>query len=56
MVQYGDFQCEHCANAYAVIKQLQRDAILFVFRHFPLKNLHPLAIDAAKAAGARLKL
>jgi protein-disulfide isomerase len=54
-VQYGDFQCEHCTNVYAVVKQLQQtmgDAVLFVYRHFPLANLHPLAIDAAMAAEA----
>lgn len=53
LVEYGDFQCPHCAAAHPVVKRLQRhfgDKLRFVFRHFPLTEMHPLAAAAAEAA------
>ncbi|MET0638081.1 MAG: thioredoxin domain-containing protein [Chitinophagaceae bacterium] len=55
LVQYGDFQCEHCAAVYAHIKFLQESLgkqLRFVFRHYPLVVLHPLSLDAAVASEA----
>lgn len=55
LVQYGDYQCTHCADAYPVIKSLQNamgDSMRFVFRNFPLPNIHSLALDSAVAAEA----
>ncbi len=53
LVEYGDFQCPHCAAAHPVVKKLQRrfgGKLRFVFRHFPLTEVHPLAATAAEAA------
>ena len=53
LVEYGDFQCPHCAAAHPVVKKLQRHfggKLRFVFRHFPLTEVHPLAATAAEAA------
>lgn len=50
LVQYGDLQCPHCADVYPCIKQLQEimgDQLRFAFRHYPLPQLHSLALDAA---------
>lgn len=50
LVQYGDLQCPHCADVYPCIKQLQEimgDQLRYVFRHYPLPQLHLLALDAA---------
>jgi protein-disulfide isomerase len=61
LVEYSDFQCPACASFSTVIKQLQNDLgnnLLFVYRHFPLKNIHPhaqLAAQAAEAAGKQQK-
>jgi hypothetical protein len=36
LIQYGDFQCEYCADFYPVVKALQKafgDLLKFVFRH-----------------------
>jgi protein-disulfide isomerase len=53
LVMYGDFQCPYCAGAYEETKMLQEvmgNQLKFVFRHYPLPNLHPMALDAAVAA------
>jgi len=53
LVEFGDFQCWHCAEAYPVIKMLQEqlgDSLRFVFRHYPQPVLHPLSLDASVAA------
>ena len=53
LVEYGDFQCPHCARAHRVLpKVLKRlgDRTRFVFRHFPLGESHPDAIHAAEAS------
>ena len=55
LVEYGDFQCPHCAKAAAVIQQLRTERgerLRFAFRHFPLTRLHPLARRAAEASEA----
>lgn len=53
LVEYGDYQCPHCRLAYFVIKQLQErfhEQLRFVFRNFPLVQIHPYAETAAEAA------
>jgi protein-disulfide isomerase len=53
LVEYGDFQCPYCGQAYWVLKRLEqrfRNDLLFVFRHFPLTQVHPYALIAAEAA------
>jgi protein-disulfide isomerase len=55
LVQYGDFQCPHCAEAYpdiAAIASELSDSLRIVFRHFPLTDVHPRAQHAAEAAEA----
>jgi protein-disulfide isomerase len=61
MVEYGDFECPHCAAAHLVIKPvLERmgTRLRFAYRHMPLTQVHPnaeLAAEAAEAAGAQGK-
>ena len=53
LVEYGDFQCPHCARAHLVLPKVLRrlgDRVRFVFRHFPLAESHPNALHAAQAA------
>jgi Na+:H+ antiporter, NhaA family len=55
LVEYGDFQCPYCGDAYPVVHELLErfgDRLRFVFRHMPLRDLHPRAPAAAKAAEA----
>jgi protein-disulfide isomerase len=61
LVEYGDYQCPYCGMAHPIVHELlQRrpDTVRFVYRHFPLANIHPyaeVAAEAAEAAGARRK-
>lgn len=53
LVEYGDYQCPYCGMAFPVVKELQRrfgTRLRFVFRNFPLTQLHPDALHAAEAA------
>lgn len=55
LVEYGDYQCPYCGAAHPVVEELQRvlgDQLRFVFRHFPLSQIHPHAEGAAEAAEA----
>jgi protein-disulfide isomerase len=55
LVEYGDYQCPHCGRAYPIIKKIQEsmgDKLKFVYRNFPLTNIHPDAMNAAAAAEA----
>jgi protein-disulfide isomerase len=55
LVEYGDYECRYCRQAHMVVNALIRDIgdkLLFVFRHFPLGQIHPYAQRAAEAAEA----
>ncbi len=55
LVEYGDFECPACGEAYPVLKELKEqmgDRLCFVFRNFPLRELHRHAFSAAVAAEA----
>lgn len=55
MIEYGDFQCPYCGQAYPGMKQVVTDyknKITFIFRNFPLTSMHPNALAAATAAEA----
>ncbi len=55
VVEFGDFQCPSCKAEEPVIKELIKhygDNIYFVYRHFPLVQVHQYALDSADAAEA----
>ena len=55
LVEYGDYQCPYCGQAYPIVKELQRrlgERLRFVFRNFPLSQVHEHAEHAAEAAEA----
>ncbi|MFL5626168.1 MAG: DsbA family protein [Ktedonobacteraceae bacterium] len=55
LVEYGDYECPYCGAAYSVVKEIQKllgPQLRFVFRHFPVSNVHPHARHAAEAAEA----
>jgi protein-disulfide isomerase len=55
LVEYGDYECPHCGRAYWVIKRLREelgDQLGFVFRNFPVAELHPRAESVAQALEA----
>src|ERR1700735_2905878 len=53
LVEYGDYQCPSCGQAYPIVKRLQKHfgkRLAFVFRNFPLTQIHPWAEPAAETA------
>jgi protein-disulfide isomerase len=53
LVEYGDFECPYCAQAYMITKEIQErlgSKLRFVFRNFPLTEVRPHAYEAAIAA------
>ena len=61
VVEYGDLECPNCKQAAPAVKLLLgrfSGRIRFVYRHFPLEEVHPhalLAAEAAESAGAQGK-
>ncbi|MGO9557552.1 MAG: DsbA family protein [Acidimicrobiales bacterium] len=61
LVEYGDYECPYCGQAFPIVKELQRlfsERLRFVFRNMPLANVHPhaeLAAEAAEAVGLQGK-
>jgi protein-disulfide isomerase len=55
LLEYGDYQCSYCGEAYPVLKEVQAKMgknLRFVFRNFPITSIHPQAFIAAEAAEA----
>jgi protein-disulfide isomerase len=55
LVEYGDYQCPHCGRAYPIVKKLQHrlgDKLKFIFRNFPLAEIHADATMTAVATEA----
>ena len=55
IVEYGDYECPYTGMAYPIVKEIMRrfdEKICFVFRNFPLRDIHPHAQQAAEAAEA----
>jgi protein-disulfide isomerase len=53
LVEYGDFECPNCKQAAPAVEIVLRrfeEQVRFVFRHFPLLDVHPHALAAAEAA------
>jgi protein-disulfide isomerase len=53
LVEYGDYQCPHCRMAYPLVERVERhfgDRLRFVFRNFPLMQIHPYAQPAGEVA------
>lgn len=53
LVQYGDYECPYTRQSTHVVQALQQqlgDQLRFVFRNFPLIEIHPHALHAALAA------
>ena len=53
LVEYGDYQCPYCGAAHPIVKQFQEqfgEDLRFVFRNFPIAEMHPNAMSAASTA------
>jgi Na+/H+ antiporter NhaA len=54
LVEYGDFECPYCGMAEPTVRRLLADHgdLRYVWRHLPLRDVHPRAQIAAEAAEA----
>ena len=53
VVEYGDFECPNCKQAAPAVEMLLKrfeGQVRFVYRHYPLEQVHPHAVTAAEAA------
>lgn len=53
LVEYGDYECPFCGSTHPIIKKLEShfgDKLRFVFRNFPLREIHAHAEGSAEAA------
>ena len=61
VIEYGDFECPACGAYFPIVQQLVANyssTVLFVFRNFPLYQVHPdagISAQAAEAAGLQGK-
>jgi protein-disulfide isomerase len=59
LVEYGDYECPACSQAAPLTQHLVESfgkRLRFIYRHFPLMEMHPhaeLAAEAAEAAAAQ---
>ncbi len=55
LVQYGDYECPYTRLSTTIVRAIQQqlgDTLRFVYRNFPLTEIHPHALHAALAAEA----
>jgi protein-disulfide isomerase len=55
VVNYGDYQSPDCEKRHREVERMFDElvnSVRFVYRHFPLVNVHPRALYAAEAAEA----
>src|SRR5689334_1309351 len=55
VIEYGDFQCPACGAYEPIVEELEKEYatnVLFVFRNFPLFQIHQNAMISAQAAEA----
>jgi len=55
LIKYSDFQCPACRAQHESIREVWpsiKGSVRFVYRHFPLTNIHPHAITAARYSEA----
>ncbi len=54
LVEYGDFECPYCGQAEPTVRKLVADHgdLRYVWRHLPLRDVHPHAQLAAEASEA----
>ena len=59
LIEYSDFECPFCKRFLPTIQQALKDFpndVRLVYRHFPLRSLHPSAQKAAEASECAAKL
>ncbi|MEU6789442.1 Na+/H+ antiporter NhaA [Nonomuraea angiospora] len=49
IVEYGDFECPYCGRLHPILEEIRQKNpdVRLVFRHYPIRTLHPRAASAA---------
>lgn len=58
LAEFSDFQCPFCARAHSTVKEFMakhKDKVTLTYKHFPLQQIHPEALPAARASWAAAK-
>jgi protein-disulfide isomerase len=55
IVEYSDFECPFCSTFHPTMERIMNEyaaqgKVALVYRHFPLRNIHPRAQPAAEAS------
>lgn len=53
IVEYSDFECPFCRSFHPTMQKVMSEyqgKVRWVYRHFPLTNIHPQALSAAEAS------
>lgn len=59
MIEYSDFECPFCKRFSPTVDQALKDFpndVRLVYRHFPLRSIHPTAQKASEASECAAKL
>ena len=59
LVEYGDYECPACGLAYPIVKALQKHfgkRLRFVFRNFPLTQIHPRLKTRLRRLNSRVRM
>jgi protein-disulfide isomerase len=59
IVEFSDLECPYCKNFHATIRQIMSafgDQVAWIFREYPIPELHPKASHEAQAAECAAKL
>ncbi len=59
IVEYSDPECPYCVSLHPTLKRVRdeyKDKVAFVYRHFPLTQIHPHAHDESKGIACAGKL
>jgi len=55
LIEYSDFQCPACGAYYPILNAVEQkygDKVAFIYRNYPIYQIHPNANAAARAAEA----
>ena len=53
LIEFSDFQCPYCSRVHPTLQQLVDDyngQVVWIYRHYPLDQLHPYSRTAAEAS------